>query len=254
MASLLLQKNDQEGQATLPSLDHLTMEDYENVYEPSEDTFLLCDALEKDRLVFKDLLPRRALEIGPGSGCVITFFGQLCKEIDVSCSLYAADINNKAVEVTRRTAEANGINVTVSNVDLLGENAPADNSVDVLLFNPPYVPTPSNEVGSDGIEAAWAGGMYGREVIDRFLPALPNMLSRPHGRCYLVLVKENKPTDISQILQAHGFETSITVAKKARNEQLMVMLVTWAEPTEAPPLPSSSCEEDAASAGYTSLD
>ena len=44
--------------------------------------------------------------------------------------------------------------------------------VDILIFNPPYVPTPADEVGSKGIEAAWAGGEDGRVVIDRFLPLL----------------------------------------------------------------------------------
>jgi len=57
--------------------------------------------------------------------------------------------------------------------------------VDVLVFNPPYVPTEPDEVGSSGIEAAWAGGINGRQVIDRFLPRIASLLS-PRGRLYMV--------------------------------------------------------------------
>ena len=38
------------------------------------------------------------------------------------------------------------------------------------MFNPPYVPTPVEEVTQPGIARAWAGGPEGRQVIDAFLP------------------------------------------------------------------------------------
>ena len=35
--------------AVLPSLDHLHYTAFERVYEPAEDTFLLCDGLQQER-------------------------------------------------------------------------------------------------------------------------------------------------------------------------------------------------------------
>ncbi|CAG8777868.1 2297_t:CDS:2, partial [Dentiscutata heterogama] len=61
-----------------PNLDHITSNDYENVYEPAEDTFLFLDALENDIEFLKnDVNPCICLEIGSGTGCVSTFLGQL---------------------------------------------------------------------------------------------------------------------------------------------------------------------------------
>lgn len=48
------------------------------------------------------------------------------------------------------------------------------------------------QVGSTGIEAAWAGGERGREVTDRFLPAVVQLLS-DKGLFYLITIAENDP-------------------------------------------------------------
>lgn len=48
--------------------------------------------------------------------------------------------------------------------------------VDYLIWNPPYVLTPSDEIpnladisqGNKLLDASWAGGIAGREVIDKF--------------------------------------------------------------------------------------
>lgn len=98
--------------------------------------------------------------------------------------------------------------------------------VDVLIFNPPYVPTPSEEVCGRGIEAAWAGGRLGREVIDKFLPKIPTLLS-PSGVCYLLLVQDNKPTEIQAILRSsYQLQSDVIMRRQAKNEHLLVLRIS----------------------------
>jgi release factor glutamine methyltransferase len=256
--------------AILPSLDHLLIEDYQNVYEPSEDTYLMCDALNNDRQILQGLGCRTVLEIGSGSGCNITYLATLLSERERAtdqasstlqkgtepesgtsrprpqevaeietgpepgaatkqqCAILATDINPIAVSVTLRTAAANGVNVECICTDLVqGLEDRLDGQVDVLLFNPPYVPTPDEEVGSDDIAAAWAGGERGRRVIDRFLPLLPRLLTPERGRCYLVLVEENEPAEIASIAKRMGMHAAIVLRRRARNEGLQIMRIAW---------------------------
>jgi release factor glutamine methyltransferase len=95
--------------AVLPKLDHFRMADFQHFYEPAEDTFLLCDALESDRLFLTALRPLIAMEIGSGSGCVITFLATLLKQQGLLTSNFAIDINPHAALATRKTASSNGV-------------------------------------------------------------------------------------------------------------------------------------------------
>jgi len=48
-----------------------------------------------------------------------------------------------------------------------------NHNVDIICFNPPYVVTQPGDVNSPNmLERAWAGGIDGREVIDRTLPLI----------------------------------------------------------------------------------
>lgn len=48
----------------LPSLDHLTSDDYQKVYQPSEDTFFFMDAIGCEREFIQGIHPKICLEIG----------------------------------------------------------------------------------------------------------------------------------------------------------------------------------------------
>lgn len=210
-----------------PSLDHLCIEDYKNVYEPAEDTFLLCDAIENEynsnnNNITDSLI---AVEVGSGSGCVITHVAKLFQSNTKYIHCIATDVNPTALNVTNRTSLANHVAVNCIQTNLVDSiYEKLCNKVDILIFNPPYVPTPDEEVSSGGIEAAWAGGTDGRIVIDRFVPYVHDILS-PDGQCYLVLVNENKPKQLSRTFQSLGLDTQIILRKQAANEGLQIMRI-----------------------------
>jgi release factor glutamine methyltransferase len=78
------------------------------------------------------------------------------------------------------------------------------------------------QVSCDGISRAWAGGLNGRKVIDRFLSQCSHLLS-DNGRVYLLLVKENFPEEVMQVLKSKNIDCEIVLKRKCRNEHLLVV-------------------------------
>ncbi|KAJ1345408.1 hypothetical protein BSLG_000921 [Batrachochytrium salamandrivorans] len=178
----------------------------------AEDTFLLLDALENDCELLRTLQPTICLEIGSGSGCVTAFLGAL---LGHDSALYlCTDINDFAASTTLTTGSLNKIpvDVVITSFTTSMHKRLAGN-IDVLVFNPPYVVTGSDEVGSHGIEAAWAGGIDGRE-----------QLLSDRGRFYLVLIKENRPEEIMKyMLDNYNLESEILLRRKAGFEGLVII-------------------------------
>ncbi|RKP00186.1 hypothetical protein CXG81DRAFT_13520 [Caulochytrium protostelioides] len=228
-----------------------------DVYDPAEDTFLLLDALEGDADALRTRhapspspaaaetpTPLKAstaplvttpfiVEIGPGSGCVLAFLAAL---VGCNAVYWGVDMNPKACAATRAVAAANRVRHSdVVMGDLTAAMAARlCGQVDVLVFNPPYVPTDDEELaaaapagaadsGPVGIAAAWAGGVAGRVVIDRLMPQVKALLS-PRGAFYLVVVRENRPDELARLAREQwGLRPRMLMERKAGYEGLGVM-------------------------------
>ncbi|KAF8640927.1 hypothetical protein AX17_000574 [Amanita inopinata Kibby_2008] len=103
-------------------------------------------------------------------------------------------------------------------------------SVDVVIFNPPYVPTATEESmvaqGSQDIRATWAGGVDGMEVTNTFLQVVQQLMS-PNGRFYLVALKNNDIAGIRQkMLCEYGLRSDIVLERRAGREHLFIIRFT----------------------------
>ncbi|CAG9462878.1 unnamed protein product [Pedinophyceae sp. YPF-701] len=194
------------------------------VYEPSDDSFAIVDAVIADISDIQALNPTLCLEVGSGSGYVTCSVATAMAAAGLRAEFITTDINPDACACTTTTMRAHAI--TAFDTALADLAAPLSRrlrgAVDLLLFNPPYVLTPSEEVGRPGMCAAWAGGFNGREVIDRFLPAVPHLLS-PGGRCYMVTVAENRPEELVGIAEAAGLDAEVALVRSADEEKLHIL-------------------------------
>ncbi|KAI9511780.1 S-adenosyl-L-methionine-dependent methyltransferase [Russula earlei] len=209
-----------------PDLSHLTKEDYKRVYEPAEDTFLLLDALEADADAIRALAPRVCLEIGSGTGIVSSFLGQI---VGASDALFlCTDINPLSTACTARTGSQNKIPIEPLVASLARPlTSRLRHAVDVLVFNPPYVPTYEVEVDAaqrnGGISGSWAGGTDGMQVTDAFLRQVDGLLS-PLGRFYLVAVKQNNVPKIKNLMsEVFALQSEIVLQRRAGSEHLFVL-------------------------------
>ncbi|CAG7847403.1 SubName: Full=Related to MTQ2-Putative S-adenosylmethionine-dependent methyltransferase {ECO:0000313/EMBL:CCA68162.1} [Serendipita indica DSM 11827] len=191
-----------------------------------EDTFALLDAIEMDLEYIKGRNPRLLLEIGSGSGCVATF---AASALGSSSLLYCCtDINQLATSTTKKTGNQNKVLLDPIQTSLAsGLNQRCYRAIDVLLFNPPYVPTEEEEVehGQDtpNIQSSWAGGSMGMHITDILLDQLDSLLS-PKGCCYLVTVAQNRPKEIMERVRAkHGLESSVILSRRAGGEHLHIL-------------------------------
>jgi release factor glutamine methyltransferase len=265
-----------------PDTSHVA---YERIYEPAEDSFLLLDTLSAESEVAflqshfaapsatSSPSPPLVVEIGPGSGVVIGFLTAQARAIFGTHAILTAgvDVNRHACAATLATARkacadqradsssststssgtsAHGAFLDAVQGDLTGPLRAG--CVDVLVFNPPYVPTaelpalvgvadeqvvaagalaPTFEEDSYLLSLSYAGGHDGMETTDRLIDELGTVLS-PRGCAYILLCAQNKPEEVKGRIRGFGpewrAETVGASGKKAGWEKLQIVRI-WRE-------------------------
>lgn len=178
------------------------------VYEPAEDTFLLANNLEVERM-------SRALEIGTGTGLIAILASRKARMV------IATDINPHALDCTLKNIIVNkAYNVELRKGDLF--EPVKDEKFDLILFNTPYLPTSEDETVDGELDAAWNGGPSGREVIDRFLCEVKDHLN-PGGKVQMVQSTLSGNEETLEKLEELGFKASITAREKGFFEEMVVI-------------------------------
>ncbi|WP_319579535.1 HemK2/MTQ2 family protein methyltransferase [uncultured Methanospirillum sp.] len=177
--------------------------DSSQVYQPAEDSFLLLETA-KQEVRSSD----RVLEIGVGSGYVSSGLLSSCR------LLIATDRNPHAAAI----AHATGVPVVLTDL-AAGLCGPFD----LILFNPPYLPTDPAERIDDWLELALDGGPSGRDIIARFLQQIPGIIS-PEGRVLLLISSLTEPDEVGNLVRKNGFESCTVAEERVDGGELLMIL------------------------------
>lgn len=177
-----------------------------SVYEPSEDSFLLADAALSE---IKD--SERLLEVGCGSGIVSAVI-----KANTGAKTAGIDINPDAAKCTKE----NGIDAIRG--DLL---SCIKGKFDMIIFNPPYLPTSEEERTGGWLDTALDGGDDGRRVIYRFLEQAGRCLAGK-GKLLLLVSSLSGVEKVKSKMEALGYTVEITSQERFMFETLAVIVAT----------------------------
>ncbi|NLE03808.1 MAG: methyltransferase [Crenarchaeota archaeon] len=169
---------------------------FPDVYLPAEDSFFFAEKLS--------LLDNFAsvLDMGTGSGILAIVAAKKSRNV------VAIDLNPFAIRCANNNAKKNGVNDKIQcfQGDLfsaLNENV----TFDLILFNSPYLPSEESETNF-WLGRSWAGGINGRNVIDKFILNVSSYLKKT-GQILLLQSTLSNVDQTMEIFSTKGFEAQI---------------------------------------------
>lgn len=164
----------------------------EEIYRPSDDTYLLTNHLAKYLESVGSI--ERALEIGSGSGFISCF---ACRYIDY---LVMTDIDFSAIDCSRRIMNICGCGSKIDLVICRSGECFRRESFDLVYTNPPYLPC--ND------DARVCGGSEGVEIAIEIVRNLREILKRGHD----AFIVSSSLGDLKKLLRecvSQSFDTRV---------------------------------------------
>lgn len=143
------------------------------VYRAEHDTGLLIRVM--DRGYAKD---RRVLDLGTGGGALA-----IAAARGGATSVTAVDLSLRSVIATKLNSWLHRVSVQVVRGDLL--EPVVDRQFDLVVANPPYVPSETATLPRYRKARCWDAGRDGRELVDRICSGVGDVLA-PEGDVLLV--------------------------------------------------------------------
>ncbi|WP_225726340.1 MULTISPECIES: HemK2/MTQ2 family protein methyltransferase [unclassified Nocardia] len=188
------------------------------VYRPQADTWLLAAAM------CGAALPPggSVLDICTGSGVLAIHAARLG-----AGSVTAVDLSRAAIAATRLNGRLHGVRLELLRGDFA--EAVAGRRFDVVVANPPYVPSAA-EPPALGRAVAWDAGSDGRAVLDRLCLKLPTMLAADG----IALLVQSALCDCDRtiaLLRAGGLKTAVVARRTVPFGPVLRGRADWLEAT-----------------------
>ncbi len=185
--------------------------DVETVYQPAEDSNLLAetviDQIQSNAVAVE--AGSRGLDVGTGSGYVADRIHE-----ETAVEMIGCDINPEAC------TQASDRGIPAVRCDMFEPFR--DDSFEIVVCNPPYLPTPPEKEWDDWMERALSGGEDGRAVVDPFLTGIERVLCED-GNAFLLISSLTGPEAACEFAATQGLSSSIVAEQPEPFEKLLVL-------------------------------
>ena len=170
------------------------------IYQPAEDSWLLSEVL-KEQIKDKNI---KCLDLGSGTGIqaqILIYLGVPPENVTLT------DINPESIKYLEKKFPFS----KVVRSDLFNQ---IQEEYDLIIFNPPYLPTNIHEPESSRI--ATTGGEQGSEIINEFLKQAKSHLNQ-NGKIFLLT------SSLTKNIKWQGWKHKILAEKNLFMERLFVL-------------------------------